>query len=106
MMKNEVSERAGHEANAALVNYGAQEHKKVIDAFGRGVCPECGAPLRFGSRDPCEGDYYWCSGCGDGPILFPLYHRMPRVIAQQPIIDAEKMNASIAMVEQLRGRAA
>ena len=44
----------------------------------KNVCPECGSPvLRFGSRDPCEGDYYWCNVCGFGPILFPLYHAMP-----------------------------
>jgi hypothetical protein len=35
-------------------------------------CPECGGPLQFGSRDPCEGDYYWCHGCGAGPVRFPL----------------------------------
>ena len=102
-MKNEVSERAGHEANACPIENGTQEHKKVIDAFGRGVCPGCGAPLRFGSRDPCEGDYYWCSGCGDGPILFPLYHKMPRPVA--PVIDAEQANAALVMVAHLRGRA-
>ena len=44
----------------------------------KNVCPGCGSPvLRFGSRDPCEGDYYWCNVCGFGPILFPLYHAMP-----------------------------
>jgi len=41
-------------------------------------CPDCGCPdLRFGSRDPCEGDYYWCRHCGFGPIRFPLYHTIP-----------------------------
>jgi len=65
-----VSEGAGHEANAAQVSDGTQENKNV--------CPTCGGPLRFGSRDPCEGDYYWCTFCGEGPILFPLYHQMPK----------------------------
>jgi len=45
----------------------------------KNVCPECGSPLRFGSRVPCEGDYYWCSSevCGFGPARFPLHHVMP-----------------------------
>jgi hypothetical protein len=41
------------------------------------VCPYCGGELMFGSRDPCEGDYYWCRSYGCGPIQFPLYHVMP-----------------------------
>ena len=50
------------------------------------VCPECGMPLQFGSRDPCEGDFYWCPGCGAGPVLFPL-GTGPR--KPKPVIDAE-----------------
>ena len=37
-------------------------------------CPECGGKLLLGSVDPCEGDYYWCEVCGEGPFLFPLYY--------------------------------
>jgi len=91
-----VSEGAGHEANAAQVSDGTQENKNV--------CPTCGGSLRFGSRDPCEGDYYWCSVCGEGPILFPLYHVMPRPVA--PVIDADQANAALLMVQRIRGRAA
>ena len=35
-------------------------------------CPECGGKLILGSVDPCEGDYYWCKECGEGPFLFPM----------------------------------
>jgi len=30
-------------------------------------CVVCGAPLRYSSYDPCEGYYYWCPQCGEGP---------------------------------------
>lgn len=50
------------------------------------VCPECGGPLRFGSRDPCEGDYYWCQVCGAGPVCFPA-GTCPRA----SVIDAESV---------------
>ena len=55
------------------------------------VCPECGGPLRFGSRDPCEGDYYWCRSCGLGPILFPLGEG-PRALS--PLLDADLLQAA------------
>jgi len=51
------------------------------------VCPECASPLQYGSRDPCEGDYYWCPACGAGPVVFPI-GTGPRRPAPQ-IIDAE-----------------
>lgn len=35
-------------------------------------CPECRGKLVLGSTDPCEGDYFWCDVCGEGPFLFPL----------------------------------
>lgn len=65
------------------------------------VCPECGGPLQLGSRDPCEGDYYWCPGCGAGPILFPL-GTGPRPVS--PIIDAECANAALRTVAALKSR--
>ena len=49
-----------------------------LESKAENVCPDCGSTkLRFGSRDPCEGDYYWCRSCGCGPIRFPLNHVMP-----------------------------
>ena len=63
-------------------------------------CPECGSmDLRFGSRDPCEGDYYVCRTCGYGPILFPLNYRR-KFIA--PIIDAEESNRALKLVQELK----
>ena len=50
-------------------------------------CPICGGELRFGSHDPCEGDYYWCTVCNNGPICFPYYSKPVKKIA--PVIDAE-----------------
>jgi hypothetical protein len=53
------------------------EQKKVC------TCPVCGGKLVYGSYDPCEGYYYWCSACKEGPYLFD------RMISQQaPIIVA------------------
>lgn len=63
------------------------------------VCQECGGPLRFGSRDPCEGNYYWCRACGAGPILFPL-GTGPRPVSG--IIDADTRQAA----QGIRGAAA
>lgn len=34
------------------------------------ICP-CGFPLRLGSVDSPEGEYWWCSRCGEGPFQFP-----------------------------------
>lgn len=73
----------GHDANASLKRDVAQENKNI--------CPECGGPLRFGSRDPCEGDYYWCRSCGFGPIRFPLHHVMPK----PTLIDADTIQALV-----------
>lgn len=78
--KNENRDGAGHEANARPVQESTTVQKKVVDACGRGLCPECNAALRFSSRDPCEGDYYRCSAhpYEHSLILFPLYHRPPK----------------------------
>jgi hypothetical protein len=65
------------------------------------VCPDCGGALRFGSRDPCEGDAYWCDRCGCGPIWYPL-GAGPRPVPA--IIDAEQANKALLLVAQLRGR--
>jgi hypothetical protein len=46
--------------------------KNVSESENKIVCPDCGETVRFGSRDPCEGDYFWCDACGHGPFLFPL----------------------------------
>jgi hypothetical protein len=62
-------------------------------------CPECGSmDIRFGSRNPCEGDYYACRSCGYGPILFPLNYRR-KFIA--PIIDSDDANAALKLVQEL-----
>jgi len=66
-------------------------------------CPECGSmDLRFGSRDPLEGDFYWCRTCKNGPILFPLMYR--RKFIQPEIIDAEESNKALKLVQELRRR--
>ena len=54
-------------------------------------CPVCGGELRFGSNDPCEGSYYWCVACGDGPICFPLYGGPKPVRKIAAVIDADKV---------------
>lgn len=67
----------------------------------REYCPECySRDIRFGSRDPCEGDYYWCHSCGYGPILFPLDYRRKFCA---PVIGAEQGNKARALVAHLRG---
>lgn len=72
----------------------------VSEEKGFDVCPTCGNPnIRFGSRDPCEGDYYWCNSCGEGPILFPLYYKRK---FNAPIIDSEEANSAIALVGRLK----
>lgn len=64
-------------------------------------CPECGSTyLQFGSRDPLEGDWYWCETCGCGPILYPLHYRR-KFIA--PVLDADEVNKALATVAVLRG---
>jgi hypothetical protein len=59
------------------------------------VCPECQGVLKFGSRDPCEGDLWWCSACGYGPITYPLFGgpAIKQITSAKEllgIIDAEK----------------
>jgi len=83
------------------------------------ACPECGSiALVFGSRDPCEGDAYWCEKCDCGPIWFPLNHsedigtvllrekavsevRNTRIRCR-PIIDAEQANEALRLVADLK----
>jgi hypothetical protein len=65
-------------------------------------CPVCGGELRFGSNDPCEGSYYWCIACGDGPISFPLYggpKPVRKPIAE--IIDAESVQRRAIIDEMI-----
>lgn len=62
-------------------------------------CPICGGSLVFGSRDPCEGDYYYCSVCNDGPICFPLYEKPTPKIA--PIIDAEEYARALVILRSI-----
>ena len=68
-------------------------------------CPECGGPLRFGSRDLAEGDYFWCSVCGYGPIKYPLFggpaiKQITKVKELLGIIDADKVQET-ARIERL-----
>jgi hypothetical protein len=72
--------------NSDGINESQEKKAMVAGAPNDGTCPECGRQLLLGSRDPCEGDYYWCPNCGAGPIRFPLYHQMP--IVSPSIIDA------------------
>jgi hypothetical protein len=65
---------------------GTESAEQILKSEHMNVCPDCRGPLRFGSRDPCEGDYYWCLVCGAGPVLFPL-GTGPRPVPA--IIDAE-----------------
>ena len=72
-------------------------------------CPECGGPLRFGSRDLAEGDYFWCSVCGYGPIKYPLFggpaiKQITKVKELLGIIDADRANEALRMVEILKAR--
>ncbi len=71
-------------------------------------CPECGGPLRFGSRDLAEGDYWWCSVCGYGPIKFSLFCGPPvkqvGIKELLGIIDADKANEALRIVEVLKAR--
>ena len=62
-------------------------------------CPICDGALKFGSRDPCEGDFYWCENCGDGPICFPLYEKPAPRIA--PIIDVEELQRVLRSIREV-----
>lgn len=69
--------------------------KQITGNNAEGRCPDCGSlRLKFGSRDPCEGDNYWCRDCGAGPIQFPLYHAMRK---KPSIIDADTLQAAKVM---------
>jgi hypothetical protein len=72
-------------------------------------CPECQGELRFGSRDLAEGDYWWCSVCGYGPILFPLFggpeiKQITNTRELLGIIDADKANEALRIVAILKRR--
>lgn len=91
---------------------------KESEPLLKNVCPTCGSiALVFGSRDPAEGDYYWCEACGQGPILFsPFFTETPKAnaaryaeinrlrISRRPgsFLDAETAQAAMG----IRGRAA
>jgi hypothetical protein len=74
------------------------EGRDTTKTFTR--CPVCGGELRFGSRDPCEGDWYWCIACGDGPISFPLYGGPKPVKKVAAVINADKVQEQ-ALIERL-----
>ena len=56
----------GRSQPSALV-YRLRGGRVVVNTITR--CLECGHTLRYGSLDPAEGHYYWCSNpeCQDGP---------------------------------------
>jgi hypothetical protein len=70
MGETQIKERGG--PSPGLVARGTESAEQISKSEHINVCPDCGGSLRFGSRDPCEGDYYWCRVCGAGPILFPI----------------------------------
>jgi len=82
----------------ARLRQGKRDHasaEQISKSEHMNVCPDCGGPLRFGSRDPCEGDYYWCQNCGAGPVLFPV-----RAFPRKPvlgIIDTETANTALKL---------
>jgi hypothetical protein len=45
-------------------------------------CVECGGPLRYQSFDPCEGYFYRCVVCWDGP-----YGPYQNLITVDPVCD-------------------
>ena len=86
--------------NQCAGNVGRESAGIVSEPQEKTVCPECGsANLVFGSRDPCEGDWYWCEDCGNGPILFPLHYTRKFI---QPVIDAEESNRALKLAAMLR----
>jgi len=55
---------------------------------------ECGAPLRFKSEDPLEGELWWCERCRAMPYIYPLgtHHEvelMKREAANRPPNEAK-----------------
>ena len=72
--------------------------KKIGDACAHGMCPDCGSPLRFGSRGS-ETDYYWCSNDAcpgfQGQYLFPLYTVMQISDCLPGITDNESIIAEL-----------
>lgn len=107
---NQVTEKSSGSPNLRGQASGGESAGIVSEFQGISACPECGSiALEFGSRDPCEGDYWWCQNCSCGPILFPLGHvetigtvvrrqaEIQRIRkAQSPsVIDAEENNREI-----------
>jgi predicted RNA-binding Zn-ribbon protein involved in translation (DUF1610 family) len=89
----------------------ASSQESIVRPLNKNIseCPECGGSLRFGSRDLSEGDYYWCSVCGYGPIRYPLFSGPPfkeitSVKELLGIIDADKANEALRIVESLKTR--
>lgn len=80
--------KAGMARPLANVGTGATQERVNQDVCQQGKkvlteCPVCGSPLRYGSFDPAEGYFYWCSSpeCRHGPIG-PYVQKLPnRVLA-------------------------
>jgi len=76
---------------------GTESAEQISKSEHINACPECSMPLQFGSRDPLEGDYFWCPACGAGPVIFPLYGGPRNTGPRKPIpglMDPETMNAA------------
>ncbi len=97
-MSETATENGGAGAHQPTSTGTARAPKEVSKSEHMNVCP-CGGDLRFGSRDPCEGDYYWCCICYAGPILFPL-GTGPRNL-KPAIVDADALQA----LQSIRGAA-
>jgi hypothetical protein len=102
--KSEKNDKGGIPGKVTRPVISEVSANKILSA-----CPECYGELRFGSRDPCEGDYWFCSVCGYGPILFPLFggpviKQITNARELLGIIDADKMNESLRDVAILKSR--
>jgi hypothetical protein len=77
-------DRAGSGVNdRTLESIGSQKEKEFR------VCPLCGGRLVYGSHDPCEGYYYWCAVCGEGPYLrSSMLHQQAPIIQAGPVSSA------------------
>ena len=98
---SEVKTKGG--GAGARLRQGKRDHasaEQISKSEHMNVCLDCGGPLRFGSRDPCEGDYYWCYRCGAGPVLFPVAADPCKPV--HGIIDAETANAALKLVAALK----
>jgi hypothetical protein len=62
-------------------------------------CAICGGELTFGSNDPLEGTYYWCTACNEGPVCFPLYSKPTPKIA--PVVDAEELQRVLRSIREV-----